>query len=123
MRRLASFLIVVSVWSSPVLAQPSDQDPSVERIRLALQQPPPLVSSPPPPGTPGAPITFGPFTLVPPVLRGEMVRISFPIGEFVSRAVDGVAGWHHRRQEAAARREVADALNAWDAAVRIRARQ
>jgi hypothetical protein len=115
MRWLASLLVVVSVWSSPVLAQATDQDRSVERIRLALQQPPPLVSSPPPPGTTGAPVTFGPFTLVPPVLRGEMVRISFPIGEFVSRAFDGVAGWQQRRKETAARRDVIEALKDWEA--------
>ena len=52
------------------------------------------------------PKTFGVFTLVPPTGPGEVLRVSVPIGEFVSRAFKSVAAANHRRQEATARRKV-----------------
>ena len=61
------------------------------------------------------PLEFGIFTLVAPTGRGEIVRVSIPIGELVSRAVKGVSASLHRRQEAAARREVDEALTAFAA--------
>jgi hypothetical protein len=107
MKGFAGGLLVSLVCWAPLAAQ--ERDRSLERIRLALQQPLPvvrdggLVES-------GAPKTLGIFTLVPPAGRGEMIRVSVPIGEFVSRAFKGVAAAHRRRQEAAARREVQAAL-------------
>lgn len=56
------------------------------------------------------PTKLGIFTLVPPTSRGEMVRVSIPIGELVTRAFAGVAAANQRRQEAAARRRVEEAL-------------
>lgn len=100
--------VVVSLFcSAPLLAQ--ERDRSLERISLALQQPAPIVSS----SVflePQAPRKLGIFTLVQPTLRGEIVRVSVPIGELVSRAFKGVAATNRRRREAAARREVAAAL-------------
>lgn len=103
MKGLPAGLLVLLVCSPPLLAQ--EQDRSLERISLALQQPAPIVS----PNLllePQSPRKLGIFTLVPPALRGEMVRVSVPIGELVTRAFKGVAAANQRRREAAARRKV-----------------
>jgi hypothetical protein len=108
MRGLAAVILVSSVGMAPLIAQ--ERDRSLERIGLALQQPSPIVSG----VAPGAsPRQLGIFTLVPPASRGEMIRISIPIGELVTRAFRGVAGAHQRRQEAAARGRVEAALEAF----------
>jgi hypothetical protein len=126
MRRLAAFLVVVSALSVPLSAQ--ERDRSLERISLALQQPPavlsgadrreaPWTSTLQSPGItifeplPGAP-KLGPFTLGTPQLRGEIIRLSLPIGEYVSRAARGIAAANRRRKEAAARRMVEADLEA-----------
>src|SRR6187401_1885144 len=103
MRRLAAGILVSSVWSAPLLAQ--DRDRSLERVSLALQQPSPIVrdvalveSS--------SPTKVGIFTLMPPTSRGEMIRVSIPVGELVMRAFRGAAAASQRRQEVAARRRV-----------------
>jgi hypothetical protein len=94
-------------WSASLTGQ--ERDRTLERIELGLQQPPSvlrgfdLVES-------ATPITFGVFTLVPPTGRGEMIRVSIPIGEIVSRAFKANSAARRRRQEAAARREVESAL-------------
>jgi hypothetical protein len=111
MRRLSAGLLIATVWSSSTLAQ--EQDRSLERVSIALQQPAPIVGGIVLPDTSTAPITFGWFSLVQPTLPGEMVRVSLPIGELVSPAFKGVAGARQRRQEAAARREVEAALKAF----------
>jgi hypothetical protein len=109
MRALAVGLGVALTWQLPLSAQ--ERDPTLERISLALQQPAPITEgvfateTPAPP-----PVRFGPFTLVPPELRGEFVRVSFPIGEYVSKAFKGLAAANQRHQEAAARRRVEAAL-------------
>ena len=103
MKGLAGGLLVSLVCWAPLAAQ--ERDRSLERISLALQQPLPFVR--------GAgeiesavPKRLGIFTLVPPTKPGEMVRVSIPIGELVSRAFKGVAAANQRRQQAAARRKV-----------------
>jgi hypothetical protein len=110
MRGLAAAILVSSLCSSPQLAQ--ERDRSLERISLALQQPSPIVPGVAP--IEGAsPRQFGILTLVPPTSRGEMIRISIPIGELVTRAFRGVAAANQRRQEAAARRRVEAELTAF----------
>lgn len=106
MKALAGGLLVSVTCSAPLLGQ--ERDRSLERISLALQQPLPVSSVDPVEGA--APTTFGIVTLVPPTLQGEMVRVSVPIGELVSRAFRGAAAANRRRQEAAARRKVEAAL-------------
>ena len=96
---------MASLWALPILAQ--EQERSLERISIALQQPSPSVSSFPLPESPGRPTKLGVFTLVPPTGRGEIIRVSLPIGELVSRVFRGVSAATQRRQEAAARRTVA----------------
>ena len=111
MRGLVGGLLVAVVWWTPLVAQ--ERDGGVERIRLALEQPlPGLRGVGPVDGT--APKTLGIFTLIPPTVSGEMVRVSVPVGELVSRAFKGVAAANHRRQEAAARRTVAAALKRFE---------
>ena len=111
MKGLAGGLLVSLVCCAPLAAQ--EQDRSLERIRLALQQPLPIepvvgqVES-------NWPKTFGIFTLVQPTKPGEMVRVSIPIGALVTRAFKSVAGANHRRQEAAARRKVAAELKSFE---------
>lgn len=119
MKGLPAGLVVSLVCSAPLLAQ--EQDRSLERISLALQEPAPIVS-----GNvllePQSPKKLGIFTLVPPTLRGEMVRVSVPIGELVTRAFKGVAAANQRRRESAARRKVEAALE-WFAEQQPRPKQ
>jgi hypothetical protein len=111
----AGGLVACLVWC----AQPAAQEPdrTLARIRLELQQPGPVVRVPDHVEGP-APKTFGIFTVVPPTERGELIRISVPIGELVSRAYKGVAAAAHRRREAAARRRVDAELEALQAQAR-----
>src|SRR6266545_914116 len=78
MNRLAAGLLVSFVCSVPVLGQ--ERDRSLERISVALQQPLPVVR-----GVDLAagaqPKRLGIFTLIPPTLPGEVLRVSVPIGE------------------------------------------
>ena len=94
----------------PAHALAQERPLSLERIDLALQQPFLIV-----PGTApvdgAAPTKLGIFTFVQPVRRGEMVRVSIPIGELVTRAFRSVGAVNQRRQEAAARRRVEAALS------------
>ena len=107
MKGLAGGLLVSLVCWAPLAAQ--EQDRSLERIRLALLPPLPIAPAVDQVETTW-PKTFGIFTFVRPALPGEMVRVSIPIGELVTRAFRGVAAANHRRQEAAARRKVSAEL-------------
>jgi hypothetical protein len=107
MIRFAAGILVVSVCATPLLAQ--ERDRSLARIDLSLQQPMPILRAVAPVES-ASPRKLGIFTLLPPTSRGEIVRISVPIGELVTRAFKGVATANQRRQEAAARRKVEAAL-------------
>jgi hypothetical protein len=119
MRGLAAGIVVSSVCSAPLLAQ--ERDRSLERISLALEQPPPIMRGVGPVES-ASPKKLGIFTLVPPTSRGEMVRVSIPIGELVTRAFTSVAAANQRRQEEAARRKVEAALE-WFARRQLYPRQ
>jgi len=103
MKRLAGAVLIALAGSAPLLAQ--ERDRSVERIGLALRQPSPFVLGVEPVER-ASPKKLGIFTLLPPTSRGEIVRVSVPVGELVMRAVGGIAAANRRRQEAAARRRV-----------------
>jgi hypothetical protein len=107
MKALARGLLAALAFSPALAAQ--ERDRSLERISLALQQPLPIFRGVDPVENP-LPRRLGIFTMVPPTERGEIVRVSIPIGELVSRAFKGVAAANRRRQEAAARRKVEAAL-------------
>ena len=78
-----------------------------------MQQPSPVLSRLPTPESPGPPAKLGIFTLVPPTGRGEIIRVSVPIGELVSRAFKSLSEANRRRQEAASRRKVEANLQAF----------
>lgn len=63
--------------------------------------------------TVSTPLTLGPFRLVAPEGRGEMIRITVPIGEVVTRAARAWSASHRRRQADAARRAVVAELEAF----------
>ena len=107
MKRLVGGLLVSLASWAPLHAQ--ERDPAFERIRLELERPFSIVRGVDPAES-TLPKTFGIFTFLPPARPGEMVRVSIPIGELVSRAFKGVAATNQRRQEAAARRRVAAAI-------------
>jgi hypothetical protein len=119
MKRLAGGLLASLVWSGPLVAQ--ERDRSLERISLALEQPGPLIRGGKDVESP-MPKTLGIFTLVPPTGRGEMIRVSVPIGALVSRAFKGVAAANQRRHEADARRTVEAALAEFEARQQSRTR-
>lgn len=119
MKRLPLGILVSVACSAPLAAQ--ERDRSLERISLALQQPLPIVREFDP-GESAEPRTFGMFTLVPPTGRGEMVRVSVPIGELVARTFKSAVAANRRRQEEAARRRVEAALD-WFKAQRPLAKQ
>src|SRR5262245_6357510 len=108
MRRLTAGLVVTALCPLSLMAQA--REPSLERISLALQQPPPVIGISVIPDPPAPPVKLGPLRFVTPTGRGELVRVSIPVGELVSKAFKGVAHANHRRKEAAARREVEAAL-------------
>jgi hypothetical protein len=109
--RVAAGLVAALLLTAPLRGQ--ERDRSLERIAIALQQPPGSISSTSPSEPLHRPLELGPFTLVPPEMRGEFVRVQLPIGELVTRAVRGVRAAHERRRQAKARREVETALKAF----------
>ena len=114
MRGFAACILVSSVCSAPLLAQ--ERDRSLERIVLALEQSPTIVRGVAPVDS-VSPRKLGIFTLTPPTSRGEMIRVSVPIGELVTRAVRGVAVASHRRREEAARRKVKAAVEWFESTI------
>jgi hypothetical protein len=126
MMRLAAALVVV--MSLPCQASAQDGNHSLERISLALQQPPSVLRGAdhaealraftlkalgvsifePMAGAP----KVGPFTLGTPQ-QGEIIQLSLPIGEYVSRLAHGIAAANHRGKEASARRRVEADLKAF----------
>ena len=121
MRRVAIAIVVMTSWPLAVRAQESSlqrisiglQQP-VQRVSIGLQQPAPVFGTTSLP-TDRAQISrkLGPLTLVQPEMRGEFVRVSLPVGELISRAVDHIRTAAARREAAAARREVNVALKAF----------
>jgi len=121
MRRLAAALVVVLSLQSQASAQ--DGNHQLERISLVLQQPPSVfteairVSTRQTLGVSifepmaGAP-KLGPFTLGTPQ-QGEIIQLSLPIGEYVSRLAHVIAAANYRRKEAGARRRVEADLKAF----------
>ena len=92
--------------ADPVWAQQPESSSSVQRVRVSSQNPTiqswlstPLLSEP-------GRRRIGILTLIAPEHRGEMVRVSLPVGDLVTRAVRGVGAAKHRRAERKAREEV-----------------
>jgi hypothetical protein len=125
MMRLAAALVVL--MSLPGQASAQDNH-SLERISLALHQPPSVLRGVDHAGalrastlpTPGVSIfepmagarKVGPFTLGTPQ-QGQIIQLSLPIGEYVSNLAHAIAAANHRRKEAAARQRVEADLRAF----------
>jgi hypothetical protein len=56
------------------------------------------------------PTRLGLFTVVPPRMTGEVVRVSVPVGELVSKAVRAISDANHRRAERQADQRVRNDL-------------
>jgi hypothetical protein len=108
--QLAASLVIVSAAWLPLSAQ--ERNRSLERISLELEKPAPSLGMPIFEPLPRAP-KLGPFTLETPQLRGEIIRLSLPVGEYASRAARGLSAANRRRQEPAARRRVEADLKAF----------
>jgi hypothetical protein len=99
--------------TAPVWAQQYDSS-SLQRVRVALE-------SPPAPWL-GAtsfgeqlPKGIGMLTLQTPELPGEIVRVSLPIGDLVTRAIRGVGAANRRRAERKAGEEVQRVMSKFQA--------
>jgi hypothetical protein len=125
MRWLTIAILVLST-PSPLSAQTADG--IVARIRLALERPDPAIrgldsgdalrmSEREMLGVPvfeplaGAP-KFGPFGFVAPQLRGEVVRLALPVGDYLSHPMRSLAAANQRRQVQAAHQRVEAELRA-----------
>src|SRR4051794_26310236 len=110
--KLARAVLVASTigccLSPALLAQAKDR--TVERVSAALQRQSGFVSSlgswiEPPPKK------LGILTLETPKETGEMVRLSLPVGELVSRAAQRISAANQLRRETAARQDVQKAIS------------
>jgi len=68
-----------------------------KRIDAALQTPPKLIIRTEDLFPVRRPSRLGMFTLVPPETNGEVVRVSIPVGELVSKAARTIFDANHRR--------------------------
>jgi hypothetical protein len=102
---MRGLLAVAVTLTSAITVSAQEQDRSLERMAIALQQPSSVVIGPPT-GPDDSPKALGPLTLVQPVLRGEMIRMSVPLGEYVSHASRAIATANRKRKEAAIRRRI-----------------
>jgi hypothetical protein len=126
MSRLAASLVVSAL---SVLLSAQEHNRPTERIGIALQQPHPppgdadreeplgmstleMLSMPVFEPRPGV-AKLGPFTLRTPQFKGEIIRLSLPVGEYVARVAHGLSAANRRRQTAAARRQVEADLKAF----------
>jgi len=112
--RIVLLLTVFALWiAEPTAAQ--DADSVRSRLRLTLEE----LATPPAIGHPlfthDARRKIGPLTLVPPTYPGEMVRFSFPIGDFVVRGARALRSAEHRRAERKAKADVQRAILEWEA--------
>lgn len=104
-RRLRVFwLLVLGVFVGKDLWASQSPQPN-DRLQLAIQEALRLAA---PPNAP--PKRFGVFTLSPPETRGEIVRITLPVGELAMRGARAVSNARDRRAERKAREEVQQAL-------------
>ena len=112
MKALAGAVLLAAISVGPVCAQEADR--SLQRIAVELQRsPPPTLMRGPDEDAANAPTRLGLLTFVPPVFRGEFVRLSLPIGDLVTRAVRSLSGANGRREEETARRRVEAELKAF----------
>src|SRR5688572_22156008 len=98
MLRRAALAVAVSMLciAAPARAQQADSMASLQRLSIALQNPPtPSILNTLVIGEPSR-TKVGIFTLIPPSHLGEMVRVSLPVGDLVVRGVRGLNAMQHR---------------------------
>jgi hypothetical protein len=98
MKRTAAVILLVVVGIGFGSARAEQAEPP-KRINAAFQTPPNLIirSEELFPLTP--PTRLGMLTLVPPENNGEVVRVSVPVGEGISKAARAISNANHRRGE------------------------
>ena len=111
--RMAVALGVSVSLITPLWAQQPEPASSTERIRVALQTPSTLTVSVP--LTDPAHRKLGILTLIPPQLPGEIIRVSLPIGDLVTRGVRGLRTARYERAERKAREAVKRDLSHFEA--------
>jgi hypothetical protein len=100
---------------APAAAQQPESSSSLQRVRVSLQNPPNQTWLANPVWDDSSPRRIGILTLVAPQKRGEIVRVSLPVGELATRAVRGVAAASRRRAERKAREDVQRELRQFEA--------
>jgi hypothetical protein len=95
-RTAAVILLVIGIGVGSARAEQAEPP---KRINSAFQTPPKLIIRPEElfPLTP--PTRLGMLTFVPPENSGEVVRVSVPVGELVSKAARAISDANHRRGE------------------------
>jgi len=103
-----SVLVLVSVSgvASVTLHADESSQPS-DRLRIALQDSPRLTI---PVWTLPPPRRFGVMSITPPQTRGEVVRMTLPIGDLTMRAARSIENASHQRADRKARTEVQRAI-------------
>ena len=91
-----------------------------KRVNPALQTPPKLIIRAEDLFPLTRPARVGMFTLVPPEANGEVVRVSIPVGELVSRAARAISDANHRRAERKADERVQKDLEQFLAASKMK---
>jgi hypothetical protein len=97
-----------------VAALAGQTDPSIQRIRAALEAPAQGTLSIPTWVQP-VPTKLGMFALLQPQAPGEVVRVFVPIGEIVTRATRAIGDARRRRAERESREKVLRDLRAVEA--------
>jgi len=95
--RIAATVLLVLVGLGVSSARAEQSEP--KQIKAAAQTSPKLIIRAEDLFPPTRPTRLGMFALVPPETTGEVVRVSIPVGELVSRAARAVSDATHRRAE------------------------
>lgn len=114
MRVFAGALAIAFSLAVSAIAQQSDPPVSVERMRVALQQPRLVIRDVPPLVSPSA-TRLGILTFLSPDTNGEMVKVGVPVGELISRTAHAISTARRRRAERKAHEEVLRALEEFEA--------
>src|SRR5688572_8308767 len=113
--RVLAIAVSLLCLTDPARAQQAESMASLQHLSIGLHNPPtPSILSTPVIGEPRR-TKVGIFTFIPPSHRGEMVRVSLPVGDLVVRGVRGFNAMQHRRAERRAREEVQRVLREYEA--------
>jgi|SRR5689334_18559208 hypothetical protein len=97
MRTIAAVAVSFLCWIATVSADQLARDP--KQIDSAIQPQTKLIIRPEELFPLTRPTRLGMFTLQPPQTTGEVIRVSIPVGELVSKAARALSDANHRRSE------------------------